>query len=76
MRIDYLQGFGQFVDAHTLAIHTSTNQDDPHTRAALPAGKPAKTVSFGCAVVATGAPPFVPPIPGAAEGLDSGGVLT
>ena len=76
VRIDYLQGFGEFVDAHTLAIHTSTNQDDPHTRAALPAGKPARTVSFGCAVVATGAPPFVPPIPGAAEGLDSGGVLT
>ena len=76
VRINYLQGFGQFVDAHTLAIHTSTNQDDPHTRAALPAGKPAKTISFGCAVIATGAPPFVPPIPGAAEGLDSGGVLT
>jgi len=76
VRIDYLQGFGQFVDGHTLAVHTSTNQDDPHSRAALPVGKAGKTISFGCAVVATGAPPFIPPIPGAAEGLASGGVLT
>jgi len=76
VRIDYLQGFGQFVDEHTLALHTSTNQKDPHSRAALPVGKASKTISFGSAVVATGAPPFIPPIPGAAEGLASGGVLT
>jgi dihydrolipoamide dehydrogenase len=76
VRIDYLQGFGRFVDAHTLAIHTSTNSADPHTRAAMPEGNAAKTIRFGCAVIATGAPPFVPPIPGAQEGLDSGGVLT
>ncbi|HYQ72696.1 MAG TPA: FAD-dependent oxidoreductase, partial [Gammaproteobacteria bacterium] len=76
VRIDYLQGFGNFVDDHTLAIHTAGNQDDPHTRAAQPSGKAKKTVSFGCAVIATGAPPFVPPIPGAQEGLASGGVLT
>jgi len=76
VRINYLQGFGQFVDGHMLAVHTATNQDDPHSRAAIPTGIPAKTITFGCAVVATGAPPFIPPIPGAAEGLDSGGVLT
>ena len=76
VRISYLQGFGQFVDAHTLALNTATNQDDPHSRAALPGSKAEKTITFGCAVVATGAPPFIPPIPGAAEGLDSGGVLT
>jgi len=76
VRIDYLQGFGQFVDAHTLAVHTGSNQDDPHRRAALPSGKAGKTISFGAAVIATGAPPFVPPIPGASDGLDSGGVLT
>jgi dihydrolipoyl dehydrogenase len=76
VRIDYLQGFGSFVDAHTVAIHTATNQKDPHIRAGQPAGKAAKTVSFGCAVIATGAPPFVPPIPGAQEGLATGGVLT
>ncbi len=76
VRIDYIQGFGSFVNDHTLAIHTSSNQNDPHTRAAQPSGKAAKTVSFGCAVIATGAPPFVPPIPGAQDGLASGGVLT
>ena len=69
VRINYLQGFGQFVDAHTLALNTTTNQEDPHSRAALPDGKAEKTISFGCAVVATGAPPFIPPVPGAAEGL-------
>ncbi|NIA01225.1 MAG: FAD-dependent oxidoreductase [Planctomycetia bacterium] len=77
VKIRYLQGFGRFVDDHTLLIDTSGNQDDPHTRA-LPADKPqGETVSFGCAVIATGAPPFVPPIPGAVEGLvEDGGVLT
>ena len=76
VRIDYLQGFGQFVDAHTVAVNASTNQDDPHTRASLPTEKASKTITFGCAVIATGAPPFVPPIPGAQEALESGGVLT
>jgi dihydrolipoamide dehydrogenase len=76
VRIDYLQGFGQFVDAHTVAVNTSTNQGDPHTRAGIPSAKAGKTLTFGCAVIATGAPPFVPPIPGAHEGLESGGVLT
>jgi dihydrolipoamide dehydrogenase len=76
VRIDYLQGFGRFVDAHSVAVNTATNQDDPHTRAPRPAEQTGKTVTFGCAVVATGAPPFVPPIPGAQEGLESGGVLT
>jgi dihydrolipoamide dehydrogenase len=76
VRIDYIQGFGSFIDAHTLAIHTASNQADPHTRAVQPTGKAAKTVSFGCAVIATGAPPFVPPIPGAREGLAGGGILT
>jgi len=76
VKITYLHGFGQFVDQHHVAINTSSNQDDPHTRAAIPTRTASKTVSFGCAVIATGAPPFVPPIPGAREGLESGGVLT
>ena len=76
VRIDYIQGFGQFVDAHTLAINTSTNSDDPHNRTAAPTAPAARSISFGAAVIATGAPPFVPPIPGAQEGLDNGGVLT
>ncbi len=77
VKIKYLQGFGRFTDDHHLFIDTSGNQDDPHTRA-LNADKPAgEVISFGCAVIATGAPPFVPPIPGAIEGLvEGGGVLT
>ncbi len=77
VKINYIQGYGRFIDDHTLFIDTSGNQDDPHTRA-LPADKPqGETVTFGCAVIATGAPPFVPPIPGAREGLvEGGGVLT
>jgi len=76
VKITYLHGFGQFVDPHHVAINTSSNQDDPHARATVPTRKASKTLSFGCAVIATGAPPFVPPIPGAHEGLESGGVLT
>ena len=77
VKIKYIQGFGRFMDDHSLFIDTSGNHDDPHTRA-MPADKPqGERVSFGCAVIATGAPPFVPPIPGAIEGLEEGGgVLT
>jgi len=77
VKIKYIQGFGRFVDDHTLLVDTSGNQDNPHIRA-VPADQPnGETVTFGCAVIATGAPPFVPPIPGAAEGLvKGGGVLT
>ena len=76
VRINYMHGFGEFIDDHTIAVHTSTNQDDPHTRATLPSGKAGKTITFGCAVIATGAPPFIPPILGSQEGVESGGVLT
>ena len=33
-------------------------------------------ISFGAAIIATGAPPFVPPSPGAHDGVDAGAVLT
>ena len=77
VKIKYIQGFGRFVDDHKLFIDTSGNNDNPHARA-TPGGKPqGETVTFGCAVIATGAPPFVPPILGAVEGLaEGGGVLT
>ncbi len=77
VKIKYLQGFGRFVDAHRLFIDTSGNNDNPHARATSGDNSAGDTVSFGCAVIATGAPPFVPPIPGAVEGLvEGGGVLT
>lgn len=62
MKIDVREGFGEFVDAHTLKI--TPVEGEPYT------------VNFGAAVIATGAPAFVPPIPGARENLASGGVVT
>jgi dihydrolipoamide dehydrogenase len=62
MKIDVREGFGEFVDAHTLKITPVEGQ--PYQ------------VTFGAAVIATGAPAFVPPIPGARENLATGGVVT
>ena len=76
VKIDVIQGFARFVDDHTVFVDTGGNQKDPHTRAEPGDGKKGQNISFGVAVIATGAPPFVPPIPGAAEGVQAGGVLT
>ncbi len=62
VKIDVREGFASFVDAHMIQVQP-------------PQGE-AYTLSFGAAVIATGAPPFVPPIPGAREGLATGGVIT
>jgi dihydrolipoamide dehydrogenase len=62
IRIDVRHGFASFVDPHTLKIVAPDGGES--------------TLTFGAAVIATGAPPFVPPIPGAWEGISSGGVLT
>ncbi len=76
VKIDVIQGFARFVDDHTVFVDTGGNQKDPHTRAIPGDGEKGKAISFAVAVIATGAPPFVPPIPGAAEGLEAGGILT
>jgi len=76
VKIHLLQGYAAFSSDHQLFVDVSGNSEDPHqraTRAETPAGD---SLSFGCAVIATGAPPYIPPIPGAVEGLASGGVLT
>jgi dihydrolipoamide dehydrogenase len=62
VKIDVREGYASFVDEHTVEIK--------------PAEGKAYKLTFGAAVIATGAPPFVPPIPGAKEGLASGGVIT
>lgn len=62
MKIAVHEGRARFLDDHHLEVQP---RDDE-----------AYTISFGAAVIATGAPPFVPPIPGAREGLAGGGVLT
>jgi dihydrolipoamide dehydrogenase len=62
IKIDVRHGFASFVDAHTLKIVGPDGAES--------------TLSFGAAVISTGAPPFVPPIPGAREEIATGGVLT
>src|SRR5690606_7995166 len=76
VKIKLVQGFAAFAGAHEIDIDTSGNIEDPHRRAERGDGSKKQRISFGCAVIATGAPPFVPPIPGAREGLGTGGVLT
>ncbi len=76
VRIKVIQGFALFESEHRLFVDTSGNSSEPHARAPLGDGSQGEHITFGCAVIATGAPPFVPPILGAREGLESGGVLT
>ncbi len=76
VRIDVIQGFAWFETEHRIFVDTSRNSKDPHQRTPLGDGSEGRHITFGCAVIATGAPPFVPPVPGAREGLESGGVLT
>ena len=76
VKITLLQGFAHFESEHRLFVDTSRNHDDPHHRAPQGDHSQGERISFACAVIATGAPAFVPPIPGAREGLVNGGVLT
>ena len=76
VKIDVIQGFARFESDHSVFVDTGGNSKDPHTRAEPGDGKKGKSISFGVAIIATGAPPFVPPIPGAHDALAAGGVLT
>jgi len=76
VKIDVIQGYAWFESDHRVFVDTTGNNDNPHARAPQGDGSEGRHISFGCAVIATGAPPFVPPIPGAVEGLESGAVLT
>jgi len=62
VKIDVRNGYASFIDAHTLKIVAADGHES--------------RLSFGAAVISTGAPPFIPPIAGARESLASGGVLT
>ena len=76
VKIKVIQGFARFESDHTLFVDQSGNNDNPHQRAPNGDSSKGEKLSFGCAVIATGAPPFVPPIPGAHDGLTDGAVLT
>ena len=62
MKIEVIEGFGEFIDAHSVQV---TSPDGA-----------VRNISFGAAVIATGAPALVPPIPGARENLATAGVVT
>ena len=76
VKIKVIQGFAWFETDHRVFVDTSGNSDDPHQRASQGDNSTGEHITFGCAVVATGAPPFVPPIEGAQDGVTNGGVLT
>ena len=76
VRIKVIQGFAYFETDHRVFVDTSGNTDDSHTRAVPGDSSTGEHISFGAAVIATGAPPFIPPIPGALEGAQRGEVLT
>jgi dihydrolipoamide dehydrogenase len=72
MKIEIRQGFARFDGPNSITIDTGGNLKDPFVRTAPGNAKKTERVTFGACVIASGAPPFIPPIPGA----DSKGVLT
>jgi dihydrolipoamide dehydrogenase len=76
VKIKVIQGFASFETDHRIFVDTSGNTDNVYERPAPGDESKGEHLTFGCAVVATGAPPFIPPIPGVVEGLSHGGVLT
>ncbi len=76
VKIDVIQGYAWFETDHRVFVDQSKLATDPHARPVHGDGSKGRTITFGAAVIATGAPPFVPPIPGAREGVQGGGVLT
>jgi dihydrolipoamide dehydrogenase len=76
VKINVIQGFASFLDGHRLFVDSGGNAEDPHRRARRGDGSHGETLSFGCAVIATGAPPFIPPLSGVDAPLEAGGVLT
>ncbi len=72
VKIEVKQSFACFDSPNSVVIDTSGNKTDPHARSVRGKGGKTERVTFGACVIATGAPPWVPPIPGA----DSKGVLT
>ncbi len=60
VKIQVLEGTARFTGPHSVEI----------------TGKDARQLTFGACVIATGAPAFVPPIPGAKEALATGAAVT
>jgi dihydrolipoamide dehydrogenase len=60
MKVQVLEGLARFTGPHSVEI----------------TGKDGRTLSFAACVIASGAPAFVPPIPGVQEALAAGGAVT
>ncbi len=64
MRIDVRAGYAYFDSDHS-AVIAPADAASPYERSAPKPDVPGTRITFAAAVIATGAPPFVPPIPGA-----------
>jgi len=71
VRIDVREGFAYFDSDHSVIV-AKVDPKTPFERQSPKTDAAGERITFGSAVIATGAPPFVPPIPGA----DGGAVLT
>ncbi|MFV2056001.1 MAG: FAD-dependent oxidoreductase [Thiohalomonadales bacterium] len=76
VKVKVIQGFACFETDHRIFVDTSGNNTDPHARAPNGDGSSGEHITFGVAVIATGAPPFIPPIPGADAAVASEELLT
>jgi dihydrolipoamide dehydrogenase len=76
MKVKVIQGYASFESEHSVFVDLSANSDNPYERSPPGDRLTGERLRFGAAVIATGAVPHVPPIPGAKEGLESGGILT
>ena len=76
MKITAIQGRASFTSNNSVFVDKSNLIEDRYQRPAAGDGSDGEEISFGVAVVATGAPPFVPPISGINETMEQGGVLT
>lgn len=80
VKVTYVQGRASFIGAHELIVDAAGASSDPHRRAGdgteTVRVADARRLTFGCAVIATGAPPWIPPVPGLREGTEGGAVLT
>jgi len=72
VKIEVRQGFARFDGPNAITLDVSANIKDPHLRAEPGSGKKTEKITFGACVIATGAPPFVPPV----KGAEGKGVLT
>lgn len=76
LKIELIQGHASFSGKHELFIDESGNQAELYQRPVAGDQSRGRRLTFGACVIATGAPPFIPPIPGVETGLANGQVLT